>query len=128
MQQTFNFTNETRANLKSQEVAIGNLETQLHQFTSSLNLRPYGSLPCDTVSNMRKDGKKKCKAITLRSGKPLEPSLKEDKKKEEEVLSPPSQEELVEDDTLNLEPSVQKNEKVVAKEDVSPLRRKTKVD
>ena len=41
------------------------------QIASSLNTRPYGTLPADTQPNPRTDGTEHCKMITLRSGREL---------------------------------------------------------
>ena len=41
------------------------------QIVSSLNTRPYGTLPADTQPNPRTDRTEHCKMITLRSGKEL---------------------------------------------------------
>lgn len=59
----------TEVMIKSQAMAIKNLETQMGQMASILNNRPQGSLPSTTETNPRREGKEKCQAITLRSGK-----------------------------------------------------------
>ena len=56
--------------IQSQQASMRNLETQIGQIASALSNRPQGGLPSDT-QNPREEGKK-CKVITLRSGKELE--------------------------------------------------------
>lgn len=55
--------------IKSQAVAIKNLETQMGQMPSMLNNRPQSTLPSTTETNPRREGKEQCQAITLRSWK-----------------------------------------------------------
>ena len=57
--------------LQNQGASIRNLETRMRQITSSLNTRPYGTLPANTQPNPRTDRMEHCKMITLRSGKEL---------------------------------------------------------
>ncbi|XP_062100217.1 uncharacterized protein LOC133806100 [Humulus lupulus] len=57
--------------IQSQAASLRNLEIQMGKLANVLRNRPQGTLPSDT-ENPRRDGKEKCKAITLRNGKNLE--------------------------------------------------------
>ncbi|KAM6551726.1 hypothetical protein CsatB_001534 [Cannabis sativa] len=60
--------------IQSQAASLRNLEVQLGQLANDLKNRPQGTLPSDT-ENPRRDGKKHCKAVTLRSGKIIESNV-----------------------------------------------------
>ena len=73
------FMNETKANMQQQATQLNNqaaqlrnLEVQMGQMANLLTERQQGSLPSNSEVNPRGEGKKYCKAITLRSGKELE--------------------------------------------------------
>uniref|UniRef100_M1DJD5 Integrase core domain containing protein n=1 Tax=Solanum tuberosum TaxID=4113 RepID=M1DJD5_SOLTU len=53
----------------SHTTSIKQIEQQLGQLSASPNQRKNGSLPCDTIQNLKKDGH--CMAIATRSGKVL---------------------------------------------------------
>ncbi|PIM97903.1 DNA-directed DNA polymerase [Handroanthus impetiginosus] len=54
------FMASTVANFKT-------METQIGQLANTINSRPQGSLPSNTESNPRQDGKAQCQAVTLRN-------------------------------------------------------------
>ncbi|MEN2601818.1 hypothetical protein AAER58_04735, partial [Acinetobacter baumannii] len=55
------------------DVSLRNLENQVDQLATELKNRPQGALPNDT-ENPRNLRKEHCIALTLRSGKTLEPN------------------------------------------------------
>ena len=61
------------ARLAGHDASIKNLEIQMGQLASQLNVMAThiskGSLPSDTIPNPRNKGQEECKVITLRSGK-----------------------------------------------------------
>ena len=72
------FMNETKANmqnhltqLNNQAAQLRNLEVQMGQMANLLIERQQGSLPSNLEINPRDEGKKRVKAITLRSGREL---------------------------------------------------------
>ena len=65
----------TDAVIQSHSASLRNLENQLGQIASALSNRPQGSLPSN-IENPRQNGKEQCQAISLRSGKQLEPVSK----------------------------------------------------
>ena len=70
------FENETQTSLNNQAAQLRNLEVQMGQMGSLLSERQQGNLPSISEVNLRREGKEHCKAITLRSGKTLEQSIK----------------------------------------------------
>ena len=74
--------------LRNHEASIHNLETQVGQIAKLLSERPPGSLPGNTETNPREH----LKAVTLRSGRELQPEVREEKKKKPRE---PSEEHLV---------------------------------
>ena len=70
------FENETRTSLNNKAAQLRNFEVQMGQMASLLSERQHGNLPSTSEVNPRKEGKEHCKAITLRSGKNLEQSVK----------------------------------------------------
>ncbi|EOY09066.1 Uncharacterized protein TCM_024420 [Theobroma cacao] len=73
------FMTKTNAFIQNQATSIRNLEIQVGQLASALNIRPQGILPSDTEPNPRREGKEHCMAITLHNGKEnkLPPMLKD---------------------------------------------------
>ena len=67
------FMNDTKTTLSNQSTQIRNIEVQLKQMASRMNERQQGLLPSSSEVNPRREGKEHCKAVTLRSGKELEP-------------------------------------------------------
>ena len=67
------FVNDTKTTLSNQSAQIRNIEVQLKQMASRMNERKQGLLPSTSEVNPRREGKEHCKAVTLRSGKELEP-------------------------------------------------------
>ncbi|XP_062118746.1 uncharacterized protein LOC133832417 [Humulus lupulus] len=57
--------------IQSHTASLRNLEIQMGQLSNDLRNRPQGSLTSD-IESQRQEGKKRCKAITLRNGKELE--------------------------------------------------------
>ncbi|XP_017974473.1 PREDICTED: uncharacterized protein LOC108661554 [Theobroma cacao] len=90
MTQNDNIIQSQIALIQSQAASIQNLETQVGQLTNLLDNRPQGTLPSDTKVNPRRDSKKQVMAITLRSEKEVEHSVKQAN----------SQDELVENKTV----------------------------
>ena len=68
------FENETRTSLNNQAAQLKNLEVQMGQMATLFSERQQGNLPSTSEVNPRREGKERCKAITLRSGKTLEKS------------------------------------------------------
>ncbi|XP_024021730.1 uncharacterized protein LOC112091702 [Morus notabilis] len=66
------FIARSEAKIQSHDATLRNLENQMEQLANSLNNRPQGSLPSNT-EDPRREGKEHCKAISLRSGKELDP-------------------------------------------------------
>ena len=66
------FENETRTSLNNQVAQLQNLEVQMGQMDSLLSERQHGNLTSTFEVNPRREGKKHCKTVTLRSGKTLE--------------------------------------------------------
>ncbi|XP_028806107.1 uncharacterized protein LOC114760956 [Neltuma alba] len=62
---------ENKATFSLHETAIKNLEVQMGQLASQMNVLTRSSLPSDTIPNPKRDGNEECKAISLRSGKQL---------------------------------------------------------
>ncbi|XP_028763314.1 uncharacterized protein LOC114721621 [Neltuma alba] len=62
---------ENKATFSLHETAIKNLEVQMGQLASQMNVLTRSSLPSDTIPNPKRDGNEECKAINLRSGKQL---------------------------------------------------------
>ena len=71
------FVNEIRTSLTNQVAKLRNLEAQMGQMTTMFNERQQGNFPSTLEMNTRRDGKEHCKAVTLRSGKIVEDSVKE---------------------------------------------------
>ena len=67
------------------------------QMASLLSERQHGNLPSTSEVNPRREGKKHCKAITLRSGKTLEQSVEAQEEDENPVGSEKSSAEVAED-------------------------------
>ena len=66
------------------------------QMASLLTERKHGSFPSNSEANLREEGKKYCKAITIRSGRELEipgqqSAVKEAKIKEQDQVRPKDQ-------------------------------------
>jgi len=59
----------TQASFKNYEASIKNLKNQLGQLSKQITERSSGNFPSDTIVNP----KEHCKAITIRSGKVIEP-------------------------------------------------------
>ena len=72
MSELAQFFNETRTSLTNQGTQLRNLEVQMGQMASMFNERQQGNLPSTSKVNPRRDGKKHCKAITLRNEKTIE--------------------------------------------------------
>ncbi|KAI9076704.1 hypothetical protein K1719_041344 [Acacia pycnantha] len=62
---------ETKATFSLHETAIKNLEVQMGQLASQVNVMARSNLPSDTIPNPKRVGKEECNAINLRSGKVL---------------------------------------------------------
>ncbi|KAI9107544.1 hypothetical protein K1719_021581 [Acacia pycnantha] len=62
---------ETKATFSLHETAIKNLEVQMGQLASQVNVMSRSNLPSDTIPNPKRVGKEECNAINLRSGKVL---------------------------------------------------------
>ncbi|XP_070014609.1 uncharacterized protein [Nicotiana sylvestris] len=60
---------DSDAQLASHNTSICNLEVQLRQISQSLNTRPKGALPSDTVVNPKGGHNNHVKAVTTRSGR-----------------------------------------------------------
>ncbi|XP_052485167.1 uncharacterized protein LOC128040456 [Gossypium raimondii] len=58
------------------DATLRNLKNQVGQLATELRNRPQGALPSD-IENPRNLGKEHCKALTLRSGKKVEPNIVE---------------------------------------------------
>ncbi|KAG8478888.1 hypothetical protein CXB51_028742 [Gossypium anomalum] len=65
--------------IQSQAATLKNLENQMGQLATELKNRPKCALPSDT-ENPRNPRKEHCKALTLRSGKTVEPNTIEAEK------------------------------------------------
>lgn len=77
MTQNDNIIQSQTTLIQCQAAAIRNLETQVGHLANLLNNRPQGTLPSDTEVNPRKEGKEQIMAITLRSGKEVEHSVRQ---------------------------------------------------
>ena len=91
------FENETRTSLNNQGAQLQNLEVQMGQMASLLSERQHGNLPSTSEVNLRREGKKHCKVITLRSGKTLEQSVEAQEEDENPVGDEKSNAEIAED-------------------------------
>ncbi|KAK9018939.1 hypothetical protein V6N11_033984 [Hibiscus sabdariffa] len=73
IQKTDAFMDRTEMKLQNHDATLKSLETQVGQISQILNTRPIGGFPSDTeVAKCATH--EKCKAITTRSGKILEPT------------------------------------------------------
>ena len=68
------FENEAKTSLTNQAAKLRNLEVQMGQMATLFSERQQGNLPSTSEVNPRREGKKHCKAKTLRSRKTLEKS------------------------------------------------------
>ena len=91
------FKNKTRTSLNNQVAQLRNLEVQLGQMASLLSERQHRNLPSTSEVNPMREGKKHCKAVTLRSGKTLEQSVEAQEGDENPVGDDKSSAEIAED-------------------------------
>jgi len=68
-EQTMKRNTDSDAQLASHNTSIRNLEVQLGQISQSLNTRPKGALPSDTVVNPKGGNNNHVMAVTTRSGR-----------------------------------------------------------
>ena len=90
------FENETRTSLNNQAAQLRNLEVQMGQMASLLSERQHGNQPSTSEVNSRREGNEHCKVVTLRSGKTMEQSVK-DQEDENLAGNEKSSAEIVED-------------------------------
>ncbi|KAG8491357.1 hypothetical protein CXB51_014478 [Gossypium anomalum] len=76
--------NLLKAYMAKNDATLRNLENQVGQLVIEFRNRPQGALPSDT-KNLRNPGKEHCKALTLRSGKTVEPNIIEAEKEHAEA-------------------------------------------
>ena len=91
------FENETRTSLNNQAAQLRNLEVQMGQMASLLSKRQHENLPSTSEVNPRREEKKHCKVVTLRSGKTLEQSIEAQEEDENPVRSEKSSVDVAED-------------------------------
>ncbi|MCQ7416337.1 hypothetical protein NP118_23305, partial [Salmonella enterica] len=72
------FMARTDAAIQSNQASMRALELQVGHLANELKARPQGKLPSDT-EHPRREGKEQVKAVTLRSGKPLEERIEPSK-------------------------------------------------
>ncbi|XP_028768559.1 uncharacterized protein LOC114726160 [Neltuma alba] len=77
---------ENKATFSLHETAIKNLEVQMGQLASQMNVLTRSSLPSDTIPNPKRDGNEECKAISLRSGKQL-PDIQRPSKTDKDITN-----------------------------------------
>lgn len=53
--------------LSIHDMTIKNLEIQMSQLTSQMNVMSRGNFPGDTIPNLKRDSKEECKMISLRT-------------------------------------------------------------
>ncbi|KAI9100843.1 hypothetical protein K1719_024205 [Acacia pycnantha] len=95
---------ETKATFSLHETAIKNLEVQMGQLASQVNVMARSNLPSDTIPNPKRVGKEECNAINLRSGKVLPDvpsSSTPQPKQDDQVIDDVEEESVGEEDETN---------------------------